>query len=44
MSQTTVNVTYTASQNVSITRKAGVITKVTLWTSGNTAKQTQRIV
>lgn len=39
---TTVSQTYTPSQNVSITRKGGVITLVTLWVTGNPAKETRR--
>lgn len=41
---TTVNQTYSAPQNMSVTRKNGVITKVSLWTTGNTADKTVRIV
>lgn len=40
---TTVAVTYTAAQNMSVTRKNGVLTKVTLWTTGANGKDTQRI-
>lgn len=40
---TTVAVKYTAAQNVSVTHKDGVLTKVTLWTTGNGGKDTQRI-
>lgn len=41
---TTVSVKYTASQNVSVTRKGGAVVKVTLWTTGADGKDTQRIV
>lgn len=39
---TTVSQSYTSSQNVSITRREGVITLVTLWVSGNPASETRR--
>lgn len=39
---TIVSQSYTASQNVSITRRDGVITLVTLWVTGNPAKETRR--
>jgi hypothetical protein len=41
---TTVNQTYTDAQNMSVTHKDGVIMKVTLWTTGNSADKTVRIV
>lgn len=41
---TSVSQNYTDAQNMSVTRKNGVITKVTLWTTGNTADKTVRIV
>lgn len=40
---TTVKQTYTSAQNVSVTVKDGVLTKVTLWVSGQDAGKTQRI-
>ena len=39
---TTVSQSYTSSQNVSITRKGGVIVKVSLWTTGASADKTVR--
>lgn len=39
---TTVSQTYTPSQNVSITRRDGVISLVTLWVTGNPANMTRR--
>jgi hypothetical protein len=41
---TKVEVTYTPSQNVSVTHRDGVLSKVTLWTSGAEGKDTVRIV
>lgn len=39
---TTVSQSYTPSQNVSITRRDGVISLVTLWVSGHPASDTRR--
>lgn len=39
---TSVSQSYTSSQNVSITKRDGVITLVTMWTTGNPAKSTVR--
>lgn len=41
---TTVSQSYTSSQNVSITRRDGVITLVTLWVTGAPASDTRREV
>lgn len=35
---------YTAARNSSVTTRDGVITRVTLWTTGSDAKQTERII
>lgn len=40
---TTVSQTYTSAQNVSVTKRDGVLTLVTLWVSGPDASQTVRI-
>lgn len=40
---TKVTQSYTPAQNVSVTVKNGVLTKVTLWTSGASGKDTVRI-
>lgn len=41
---TIVSQSYTPSQNVSITRKDGVIVKVSLWVTGRPASDTRREV
>lgn len=41
---TTVEQTYRPAQNMSVTKRNGVLTKVTLWTSGDDATKTVRIV
>jgi hypothetical protein len=41
---TTVSQSYTDAQNMSVTRKDGVITKVSLWVTGHPASDTTRIV
>lgn len=40
---TTVETTYRPAQNMSVTHKNGVLTKVTLWTTGDAGTKTVRI-